>query len=173
MSASVFLPLGPRFCQQCGNPLRPEARSDQKYCGDRCRGLARRHGAGGIDWPARAEAAEQRAQQLQAQLDQQAQAQEAAQPFEQRYEELNRLLVGLARELPTARVLPAYLDFVDQLLRSYEQHPGLATGEASARRRLTSLQQLRSELAGVYETLLALQAQEQRWKEHALPPPQP
>lgn len=116
MPSLDFFPLGPRSCQRCQRPLSPQARSDQKYCSDRCRGLARRHGDLGIDWPARAEAAEQRTQALQAQLDELAQAQQAAAPYEQRYEDLSRLLARLARELPTARTLPPYIDFADQLL---------------------------------------------------------
>lgn len=160
MPSLDFSPLGPRWCQLCQRPLAPHARSDQKYCSDRCRGLARRHGTASIDWPARAEAAEQRAQALQAQLDALAQAQQAALPYEQRYEDLSRLFAVLTRELPTAKALPNYIDFVDQLLRFYAQHPGLASGEPSAHRRLESLQQLHSELGRVYDSLLAQQAQE-------------
>jgi hypothetical protein len=171
MSPFALSPLGPRLCQWCQEPLPVTGRSDQKYCNDSCRGKGRRHGTPEIDWPARAAAAEQRVEALQAQLDQQAQA--AAQPFEQRYEELSRLLGGLARELADARVVSSYLYFVDELLLAYQQHPGLAVGEASAHRRLQSLQQLRTELADAYQKLRDFQQQEQQRKAGGQPPEAP
>jgi len=173
MSPFEFSPLGPRLCQWCQKPLPLTGRSDQQYCDDRCRGRGRRHGSARIDWPARAAAAEQRVQELQALLAQQARAHEVAQPFEQRYEEVTRLVGGLARELTNARVLSAYLHFVDELLVDYQQHPGLAVGEASAHRRLGSLQQLRTELAGAYQTELARQQYELQQKERGQPPVAP
>lgn len=173
MSPFAFSPLGPRLCQWCQEPLPVTGRSDQKYCADHCRGKGRRHGTPGPDWPARAAAAEQRVAELQAQLDQQAQAHEAAQPFEQRYEDLSRLLGGLARELADTQVVSSYLYFVDELLLAYQQHPGLAGGEASAHRRLTSLQQLRTELASVYQALRDRQQHELQRKEGGQPPAAP
>jgi YesN/AraC family two-component response regulator len=170
MSPMEFSPLGPRLCQWCRKLLPVTGRSDQQYCTDSCRGKGRRHGTPGLDWPARAAAAEQRVEELQAQLDQQAQAQAAAQPYEQRYEDLSRLLGGLARELSDARVVSSYLYFVDELLLAYQQHPGLAVEEASARRRVRSLQQLRTELAEAYQTLRDRQQQAQQRQEGGQPP---
>jgi hypothetical protein len=164
MPSSLFSPLGPRFCQWCQAPL--QGRSDQKFCRANCRNMARRHGTEDcIDWPARAAAAEQLASELQAQLDQQAQVQLVAQPYEQRYEDLSRLLGTLAQHLQDGNVLSSYTYFVGQLLDHYQQHPGLATGEAPAQRRLASLQQLHTDLRAHYQTLLAQQQQMLLWQQ--------
>lgn len=147
MPASSFFPLVPRQCAWCQDPL--QGRSDKQFCSAACRSMAKRHGVANgapIDWPARATVAEQAVQVLQAQFEDQAHALQVAFPFEQGYDNLLRLLGQVIQEVERVRVMSSYLDFVNQLLVYYQQHPGIVSGEAHAQRRLGHLQQLRAEI---------------------------
>ena len=166
MSPSSFLPLAPRWCGWCQKPV--QGRSDKQFCSAACRSKANRHGPvdeAPVDWPAQAAAAEQRAVDFQAQLAAQDHAWQLAFPFEQRYDELTRLVSLLAREVERASALPLYLDFVDELLHYYQQHPGLVTGEVHVQRRLAYLQQVQAELRAHYATLQQRAQQQRQWEE--------
>jgi hypothetical protein len=144
MATPVFSPLSPRWCGWCQQPL--QGRANKRFCSAVCRNMAARHGetpGGPVDWQARAEHAEQQLQALQAQLDQQAQARQAGALFEQHYEEFPHILYHLVPELPLG-TLPALLAYVEQVLATYAQHPGLAQGEAGPQQRLQTLQTLQA-----------------------------
>jgi hypothetical protein len=130
--------------------------------------MANRHGPvadAPVDWRAQAAAAEQAAAALQAQLAAQDQAWQLAFPFEQRYDDLTRLLGLLVREVERESALPLYLDFVDELLHFYQQHPGLVTGEVHTQRRLAHLQQLQRELVAHQAALQQRAQQHRQWEE--------
>lgn len=143
MTPSSFSPLTPRWCGWCQQAL--TGRSDQRFCSAACRNKAARHGVVGgepIDWQARAAQAEQTVVELQAHVDQLWQARYALAPLERRYDEFTQVLYALIPELQSTGMLTNLQHYVAQLLADYEQHPGLAAGEASPRLRVQILQQL-------------------------------
>jgi len=144
MAVSSFSPLTPRWCGWCQQPV--QGRADKLFCGAACRGKAARYGVVGgapIDWQARAEQAEQTVQTLQAQFDQLAHARQAVAPLERRYDEFTQVLNVMVPELSSLGMLTGLLEYVEGLLADYEQHPGVAQGEAGPHFRVQILQQLR------------------------------
>lgn len=95
--------------------------------------------------------AEQQVQALQNQLDELCQAQQTAEPFEQRYDE-----AMFVPELQSPGSVTNLLAYVEDLLGSYQQHPGLARGEVGVQRRLQHLQWLHSTLVHQQESLQRL-----------------
>lgn len=108
--------------------------------------MAARHGVAEVPltWQARAEAAEQRLAEFAAHRQAEEQAQQAAAPFEQRYEDLSRLLPMLVAEIRSRATLGPLVQFMEELLHFYQQHPGLAAGEPRAQQRLQQVQWLRA-----------------------------
>jgi len=148
MPPSSFSPLTPRWCGWCQQAL--TGRSDQRFCSAACRNKSARHGVvgeGPIDWQARAEQAEQQVADLKAHVAQLAHARQALAPLERRYDEFIQVLYALIPELESTGLLSSLQQFVAQLLADYEQHPGLAAGEASPRLRVQILQPLPAVIA--------------------------
>jgi hypothetical protein len=166
MPLASFSPLTPRWCASCQQPL--QGRSDKKFCSSACRGMAKRYGLredDAPDWPALVAAAEQNARALQTQLDEQAQAWQDAFPFERRFDDLFRLMNGLIAEVSSLEQLRILLGFLDQSLQTYQQHPGLATGEVVAQRRIGLLQELCRSVVAHQATLQKRLDQEREWEE--------
>jgi len=146
MTAS-FSPLAPRTCAWCQSPL--QGRSDKRFCSAACRGQGARHGGAEgapIDWPARAQQAEQTVRELQAHLVQLQQAQQAAASLEQDYDHLSLVLGSLIPDVSLLGTLAHVRTHVEQLLQNYHRHPGLSQGEPGAQRRLQAVQWVQATL---------------------------
>ena len=146
MTAS-FSPLAPRTCAWCQRPL--QGRSDKRFCSAACRGQGARHGGAEgapIDWPARAQQAEQTVRELQTRLAQLQQDQQAVAALERDYDHLSQVLGSLIPDVPLLGTLTHVRTYVEELLQHYHRHPGLSRGEPGAQRRLQAVQWVQAAL---------------------------